>query len=297
MQDLSGNRTWHSAPINPLYRLRYELEKAPRMLRKARGLPATKNINTLAHVFQHLWTLAVESSLQNGESILTGGVLVSSPPFPNLRPGDLDEALQYIGLHRLNNYKHTDSGVPLYQAAAAYAGMGNGLCEHWRDMQTCEAEDKQFKPKEMLALSYTNEELILQLIYAFNAHRTLELSRDRVASLGLKHQNDNPNFKKDVSKRIINFVTSTTPIEAVLVMGEGAEEKEFLNALWYALDQMGLRDLYAGLQTSRFNATYIASRGTAEMAKRWQRETWGCVEPDRCELERDATDLTEGKIC
>jgi hypothetical protein len=202
-----------------------------RKFRKARGLPATEDIGTLASFLQRLWNLTVEHAAKNG-AFLTGGVVVSSPLLPNLRPGDLEEALEYIGLHRLKSYKHSDSGEPLYQAAAEYAGMGYGLCKHWRDIRKCEDEEDHLQPKEILALSYTNEELILQRIFASNAHHTLELARERVPSLGLKHQSDNPNFKEDISKRIVSFVTRHTPIGTLLIMGEGAEEEKFLDAVW-----------------------------------------------------------------
>jgi hypothetical protein len=51
-------------------------------------------------------------------------------------------------------------------------------------------------------------------------------------------------------------------------MGETAEEKGFLDALWWVLGELGVQGVYGELQVVGFDAERVLSKGMAELALR-----------------------------
>jgi hypothetical protein len=83
----------------------------------------------------------------------------------------------------------------------------------------------------------------------------------------------------------------------LLLVGDFAGNKLFLDAVEKALE--GILDvdvIRMNLERSAYNAQYVAARGAAELAKRWQGETWNCVEGDWCDNRKPGEDGGKGEL-
>jgi hypothetical protein len=246
-----------------------------------RGLPSTEDIETMSYF---LGSMKITAALKLYMPIHR--VLISMPHLPNLQPGDFSEALELTGLTNLKSYKHYG---PLYQTNAAWAGLGNGLCEHWEDIEKCELEELDLQNRLTLTVSFTEEELIADVSIVVNAHTVWNYRRERYPDLGYgswKRNESNTTFWQILGEKVLEITEmGDMDLEELLLIGEYGENKKFLDTLWNALGGVkgvDIQALWRPLQTSRFNATYIAARGSAELAKRWQGETWGCIEGEWC---------------
>jgi hypothetical protein len=214
-------------------------------------------------------------------TILARGV-ISMPYLPNLIESDLIEAAWDVNFLLLQSYKHWGSPTDLN---AAWAGMGYGLCENWGDIVSCEQEEEKIKEQYVLGISLTRKELRLQNALTWNAHAISNLGIKQYEYLGYEYANSYPNttYWDEVRAKIVQTVREGGMMpEKLIVMGESAEGHQFEKTLWQALNDLDIKELYSSLQVSRFNATYVAARGAAALAKRWQAETWDCVEKASC---------------
>ena len=61
---------------------------------------------------------------------------------------------------------------PLFEANAAWAGMGanHGLCEHYRDVERCDAEDREIHLRSGVLVCFTGNELIVESLWVNNAY-------------------------------------------------------------------------------------------------------------------------------
>ncbi|KAH7409420.1 hypothetical protein BKA64DRAFT_397085 [Cadophora sp. MPI-SDFR-AT-0126] len=273
----------HRPPFdNVLDRLRWDLDQASRKWRKLRGLPSTTDIETFSNFLTRLENFASRSLM-----FPASRVAISLPDLPNLLREDWAEIVELSGLEALKSYKNW--GQPLNDLNAAWAGMGYGLCEHWRDIDACEEEEELIVPRYALALSFTGDELSVHKTWVSNAHYTYSLVSANYRDLGYESWRSNPansTFWDSLGKAVADVATSEPQyaIQDLIIMGEYAEEKSFLDAIWKALgDVTDVQKLWQPLQVSGFSAEFVAARGAAELAKRWQGETWDCVEEDWCE--------------
>ncbi|KAH7360409.1 hypothetical protein BKA65DRAFT_591473 [Rhexocercosporidium sp. MPI-PUGE-AT-0058] len=267
---------------NALDQIRWNLDQASRKLRKLRGLPSTTDIDTLSYFLTRLKYFTSGSLMMP-----VTRVAISLPEIPNLLSEDWAEVVELSGLEVLRSYKNY--GQPLNDLSAAWAGMGYGLCEHWRDIEKCEEEEELIVPRFALALSFTGDALSVHKTWVANAHFTFNIVSETYRDLGWESWRINPantTFWDSLGKAVVDVATSQPEyvIQDLILLGEFAEEKIFLDAVWKALgDVTGVTKLWEPLQVSGFNAEFIAARGAAELAKRWQGETWDCVEGDWCE--------------
>ncbi|PVH88932.1 hypothetical protein DL98DRAFT_508791 [Cadophora sp. DSE1049] len=272
---------------NVLDRVRWNLDQASRKWRKLRGLPSTTDIETFAYFLTRLENFASGSLMMP-----VTRVAISLLDLPNLLGDDWAEIVEISGLEVLKSYKNW--GQPLKDLNAAWAGMGYGLCEHWRDIDACEEEEELIVPRFALALSFTGDELSVHKTWISNAHYTYSIVSKNYRDLGYESWRSNPansTFWDLLGKAVADVATSEPQyvIQDLIIMGEYAEEKNFLDAVWKALgDVADVQKLWQPLQVSGFSAEFVAARGAAELAKRWQGETWDCVEGDWCEDSREA---------
>lgn len=218
-------------------------------------------------------------------------IVLSLPSMPNFQQGDLKEALDLVALTELESFKHRGQ---LRNANAAWAGMGMGICEHWQDIEKCDEEEGHFKFKPTLALTYTYDELVVEVILMVNAHRSFQYDRVRFPDLSYGTwdlDRSNATYWETIGRKVVEIARRNPwlgPIEEVVLMGEYAAEKRFRDSIWKALgSDLDDQNLRANFQSLKFSAEFIAARGAAEMAKRWQGETWGCKEGDWCKGNRD----------
>ncbi|KAF4634722.1 hypothetical protein G7Y89_g3388 [Cudoniella acicularis] len=271
---------------NPLGEIKWDYEQFQRKLRRARGLPSTPDIETIQNMLSNLYNLALTAT----DEPLLYNFVASIPSLPNLVFADFEEAAQNVNLTRLNSYKYFG---PLRQVNAAYAGTGLGLCKHWGDVLKCDEEEQLMSPTQVLTISYTKEELVLEASYAVNAHWIYGEAYQRYTEYGFSHLQEykSADFWDQIEKRITTLVKANgMKVGELLLIGESAEEKEFLETVWRALGKLELGHLWAPLQVPGFKAEFMAARGSAEMAKRWQGEPYGCLEGDWCEGNRKPGD-------
>ncbi|KAH6667942.1 hypothetical protein B0J14DRAFT_642249 [Halenospora varia] len=285
MEEMVPPYKYYGPPFNNIEdQLKYEWEQLQRKIRRAKGLPSTWQIQVLQDMLLELYNLSLTHT---SEPLIPGNFVLSIPYLPNLHTEDLNEAIHNANLTRLNSYKNYG---PIHQVNSAYAGSGFGLCKHWGDIQKCEEEEQIMGGKDILTISYTKEELILETSYAYGAHQIWATANQRHPEYGFGKAKSK-DFWNDIKLRITTMIkASGRHISELLLIGESAEEKEFLDTVWKALDEVGQKELYNSLQVPGFNAEFVAARGSAEFAKRWQGEAPGCLEGDWCEGNRKPGD-------
>ncbi|CZR67395.1 uncharacterized protein PAC_17294 [Phialocephala subalpina] len=286
MNRLSGPYKRYGPPFKtPLDRIEYDLDRAKRLARKFKGIPSTEDVATLSSMLSQLrWLFSRETHMD------VYGVVLSMRQMANLLPEDLTEALDWSAMYLIRSYKHQYG--PLHNANSAWAGMGMGICEHWQDIEKCEEEEERFTPKQSLALTYTYDELAVEIVVMLNAHTSFRIVQERFTDLSYgtwDNDRSNMTYWDTIGRKVVETSKkSAWPIEELILMGEYAEEKRFLDSIWKALgDTLDIQKLWEPLQRPGFNAEFVAARGAGEMAKRWQGETWNCVEGDWCEGNRD----------
>ena len=135
--------------------------------------------------------------------------------------------------------------------------------------------------------------------WILNAHTTFRLVSSSFPDLGYdvwKNNTGNTTIWDSLEEQVAKVVTMMPEyeIDDLILMGEYAEEKRFLDAVWQALGEVAdVQNLWRPLQVSGFSAEFVAARGAAELAKRWQGETWDCIEGDWCEGGGEGEDMED----
>jgi hypothetical protein len=223
---------------------------------------------------------------------------------PNLLPEDWKETLELAKVTSLSSYKLY--GGRLYQTNAVWAGMGNGLCEHWGDIEKCEIEEWKSRQIQTLVISFTAKELILENAFMVTPHASSIYAHDKHDDLGYEAwegNRDNETFWDDLGRKVRGmaerFKKAKWIPQELLLVGDFAGNKLFLDAVEKALEGimvMDVDEISTNLQISGYNPQYEAARGAAELAKRWQGETWNCVEGDWCENRKPGEDGGKGEV-
>jgi len=75
---------------------------------------------------------------------------------------DVEEAFEYVGIEYVEpkNYFRP----VFWETAAAYAGHGFGLCEHYTDPETCAAEEESMPSESVFAVHYSRTALTTSLV-------------------------------------------------------------------------------------------------------------------------------------
>ncbi|KAI9867546.1 MAG: hypothetical protein M1813_008345 [Trichoglossum hirsutum] len=253
-----------------------------RQLNKRRGLPATPDVGVLGNLIKQLRS-ASEENLRRSIS----AAVAARPHLPGLTPEDLNDAMEYAGLRNLRAYNYFGD---VSETSAAFAGMGQGLCEHYADINTCEEEDSNLPLQYILALSFTRVSLSLSLSSLRDAHANYESKAIIAWDLGLSalDQTPDPAAYWDLVRSAIRDIAlkSPQPITTLLLLGEESTNATFLDVVRDALrDLLGFDLLRVGILSSP-EPLYVAAKGAAEFAKRFQETPWNCKEPERCRENR-----------
>lgn len=177
----------------------------------------------------------------------------------------------------------------LDEIVAARVGMGYGLCSNPDDYKSCRDEEYAMPIKNTVAVGFTNASLTVTNLVIYRGHYMSRGFWQKNDVLGFNNWMDLPEaeFYDHVSADIkANAGFRHGDIEEIILYGEAAEEKKFLDAVWKALgdleDAGGLAgraaDLYSVVQVPAFSALYTAARGAAELARRAQGVSGDCVE-------------------
>jgi hypothetical protein len=132
---------------------------------------------------------------------------------------------------------------------------------------------------------FTNESLTVTNVFIYYGHYISRGISEKNEVLGFQNRYGFPDFWDRVGAVIKGTAGfSYGEIEELILYGEAAEEKRFLDEVRKALGDLQSRDLlkgrgadlYAPLQVSDFSALYIGARGAAEFARRWQGVSGDC---------------------
>jgi hypothetical protein len=241
--------------------MEYDLDEAKRYIRRSRGLPSTEDISTLSYMLSE-----IKYMVQRQLRMPVHNIVLSLPYMPNFHRDDLNEALDLADLTHLKSYKHWSE---LRNINAAWAGMGLGICKHWQDIEKCDEETSHFKYKLTLVLTYTYDELVVEVITVFHAHLAYQYKRVRYPDLSYAswdNNRSNTTYWDNLGRKVVEvFRDINEPIEELVLMGEYAEERRFLDAIRKALgNDLDAQKLKPMLQNPKFNAEFIAARGAAE---------------------------------
>jgi hypothetical protein len=222
-------------------------------------------------------------------------VLVSTVFLPNLKPADYDEAVAVAGLEPLHSSMYNGN---LMKGNAAWAGMGHGFCKSWRDLGMCMDENNEVGVQNSLLLQLTDKELVMQHLLIWDANRVFIFSGRQYPDLGFaawEANTRNETFWESVSDKVLEMATlGQWDIDELLLLGDRGEEKLFLDAVWRGLSgernqnsDKDVMNLWRPLQTTGFSAEFVAARGAAELAMRWQGQPWGCIEDEWCDVDEE----------
>jgi hypothetical protein len=119
------------------------LEKLRRWWNKRNNRPATADIGILSNIISDI---AKETRLALPDGTGVEHIVVSTPLFLGLVVDDLNEAIDYAGFKSWQNYdNHAYPGI-FPESNAVFAGLGEGLCDHYRDLYDCwDEEEERFK--------------------------------------------------------------------------------------------------------------------------------------------------------
>ena len=258
-------------------KLRDAWERAKRKRNKSRGLPATEDVGTIASIIIQLRNV---TELHLGQNITAA--VAAIPHLPGLTGEDLQDAMEYAGLKMLRSYNFY---LDVDEVRAAYAGLGNGLCQNPKDIKSCEDEEIDMKNHQVLSISFADFMLSLTLSSCSTARRCFDFSAVDHSELGLrlKHWHGSElAYWTHVRRSIRRFVELAGRIDKLQLFGEAASNEHFLEALRGAFRDLEPRTVAVLDEPSRMEPLGLAARGAAEFAKRFQEMTWGCQEPLRC---------------
>lgn len=239
-----------------------------RAVRKRLGFPASDDVGLLSELIRHLCKLT-EASL--GQSI--DSVVVSFSHNIALYEEDINDAIEYAGLKVLTGRSFDQQP---HQLAAAFAGSGLGLCEHYNDAEKCKEQETHFPREQVLAISYTVDALEVSLSAVESAYQPYEPKNshfiDWDVGEGLLAGYSRADAYWVVVRRKIlelsyrDYVKK--PITHVLLLGESALGETFQRVLLAALH--GFQDEMPTIH--RADPLYVAAKGAAEFAKRAQEQ-------------------------
>lgn len=290
MEDLSKSGSFFRPPFfNPLNALRWEYQQSVREFCKLLGLPASKNAAILSYMLSDLQKLT-EAQL----GIKVPQAVAVLPYLPKLLDIDLKEAFEHAGIKRLTGHKGL---FDKKEKSPPYGGIsaGHGICRSWEDRIKCAAEDKTMSGEQTLSITYTNESLQVERLLVYNAEHVVRSYSNSFSYLGSqplelekkKSELNKKEFEEHLNRlknRRIRQIKSAgwgvgeKKFQRLALLGESAEDKDFLEAVWIALgdlESLGFLegrsgDMYSAIQIPGFSALYTGARGAAELAIRWQ---------------------------
>ena len=304
------------------------IQSAKRRMNKLLGRPSTSDVGTITSLIQPLLVNAQDKVT----SLSITCALVTIPNTPGFTHADLRDAMEYLGLTLISTHKHIPSAVS--ELSAAYAGSNIGLCTHYTDVDTCEDEEADMLTSHILALSLTQHSFSAAYTYMSAAYRSLLEASSTRFDLGLEHLSsdfDSSQMKLGIScparywSRIFDVIieigrASLRPLNTLLLLGEDAENPDFVRTVQEALRELlpeasaeevaamvlvsgerkadsdgELVDEQTGGSSELLDPLYLAARGAAEFAKRAQEAPAGCREPARCAKNRFPAG-TEGRL-
>ena len=251
--------------FSPPYDTMEELwEDWPRQLlrsaRKRIGLAASSDVAVLSRVIQQVLDL---QPVDLRISLRANPVVISYPALYGLSQEDIADAAEYLGLSILSGNHH-------YQPrniVAAYAGHGLGLCDNYRDMETCRQEGLDLPVREVLLVEHTEHALFLHAKVMREAYElaSRDISIFTDFSLGYIEV---PRRADKIGQAVRQFLQEKyknvgLPDKFIAIMTGSKIRKEVTEAI-----EKAIKDLGCDVEILNREPEYIAARGAAELAWR-----------------------------
>jgi hypothetical protein len=231
--------------------------QAWRSFRKKIGLAASPDVQIMSELVKKLLSLSKSTTLPY--------VVISYPGIAALYKEDINDMAEYLGLPKLTGlYKYHP-----WEAYAAYAGHGLGLCEHLEDKDRCKDEGNQLPVHETLLVEYTDQAILLHTTRLRTAVDVDMGSADphAIASFDLGANSLVDRHASHVAEFVYQFLSpwyrgSLLPDELLVIMTGIVDE-----AIEEAIRQAAGR-VVPKAQILASTSEFIASRGSAELAWR-----------------------------
>ena len=236
-----------------------------RSIRKSVGLPASRDVGTLAELMKEL-IAQVEKYL--GHEITTATVAV--PHLTALYQEDVLDLFTYLHLKYIDVSPFSEL---LYETSAAYAGHGLGLCSNYRQAALCIGQMQNMTSERVLAVELTNSVLAVHEGKVSSAYYLEEGSSSSAFNhhLGLACLNTTLSevvYWENVRNFIEHKITSDQKHlpKKVILYGESATNDYFNQLIKNILEDFSP----SGKSPLVFNdhPEFILARGAAEFAKR-----------------------------
>lgn len=252
----------HIYPNSPPYSSMEDMwndipRQAWRSFRKKIGLAASPDVQIMSELVKTLLSLSKSATLPY--------VVISYPGIAALYKEDINDMAEYLGLPKLTGlYKYHP-----WEAYAAYAGHGLGLCEHLEDKDRCKDEGNQLPVHETLLVEYTDQAILLHTTGLRTAVDVDMGSADphAIASFELGANSLVDKHASHVAEFVYQFLSpwyrgSLLPDELLVIMTGIVDE-----AIEEAIREAAGR-VVPKAQILASTSEFIASRGSAELAWR-----------------------------
>lgn len=231
-----------------------------RSARKRVGLAASGDVAVLSRLLQHVLDL---QPADPRISLRANPVVISYPALYGLSQEDIADAAEYLGLSILpGNHHYQPRSI-----VAAYAGHGLGLCDNYKDMETCRQEGLDLPVRKVLLVEYTEQALFLHAEVMREAYELA--SRDIVifTDFSLGHI-EVPRRAEKIGQAVRQFLQGKyknvgLPDKFTVIMTGTKISNEVTEAIEKAVNNLG-----CDIETLNGEPEYIAARGAAELAWR-----------------------------
>lgn len=232
-----------------------------RLFNKKAGLPASADVGTLASVIKTLRSqLEADLNIRISSAILTVAHLVA------LYQDDAQDIFEYVGIEYIepkNQFRPL-----LWETAAAYAGYGLGICEHYHDKDICENEEQSLPRVSVFAVHYSRTALTTALVFLWQATALWEpdyrhLENFNLGSDAMARYASPDEYWRDVNGTLEKLIDLWQFPQMVILTGDMVQGEliDVVQAVLYDRLKKTL-PIYSD------DATVVAAKGAAELKRR-----------------------------
>lgn len=228
-----------------------------RSARKRIGLAASNDVAVLSRMLQHVLDLA-DPKLP----LRRNPVTISYPALYGLAQEDIADAAAYIGLSLSGAHQYQPRSI-----VAAYAGHGLGLCESFRDAETCRQEGLKLPVREVLLVEHTKQAVFLHAKVMREAYELA--SRDIAVFVDFNLDDiEVPARAHKIAQAVRQFLQEKygnvgLPNKFTAIMTGSEISTEVTEAI-----EKAMKDLGCDVEILNAEPEYIAARGAADFAWR-----------------------------
>jgi hypothetical protein len=240
--------------------------KKARQARKKLGLPASYDVGVLASVLTPL-----RAKLEEAFNVSISEAVVTAPHLLALYLDDMHDVAEYVGIKDVRPMRVWCDWV--WECIAAYAGYGFGLCEHWRDRELCNGENKAMGRMHVMMVHYTGNALTVSVPVVSDAAAAFEprerhterFDLGREARDEVPYKGDEAEYWAAVRNTLLNtwtWLDSPMP-DRIIMLGDDVDEEFIGFVKKTVMDRWGsVPRLYSHL------AETAAALGAAELHRR-----------------------------